>query len=383
MHIVHILTRMLRAGSEENILLTSAGQIAAGDEVTLIYGADSTPALAQKLAPKARLIEIPPMVRPIHPLKDIAAYRQIRSTLQNLRPDVVHTHQSKAGILGRFAAQSAAVRCIVHGVHILPYIGTSGLKRKLYLAAERAADRITDGYIHVSNGMFNGCRDHGIGQQVPHKVVHSGFDLARFRDAPPADDAAEILGAHCSDPPPMVLLMMAALEGRKRHLELMTALAPLIRQQPRIRLLFAGEGPLAAPIRHRAEQLGIAGSVRLLGYRPDVERIIALSDICLLSSGQEGLPRSVLQYLVSAKPVVLFDLPGLGEVITPNRNALVIQPDDWAGFGKAVQELVGNPQRRQNLSDQAARTDLSNWDWTVMGRQTTAFYRSLQKEAQP
>lgn len=381
MHIVHILTRMLRAGSEENILLTSASQVAAGDEVTLMFGADSTPALAQQLAPEARLVEIPTMVRPIHPMKDLAAYREIQRALQSLRPDVVHTHQSKAGILGRFAAQSAAVRCIVHGVHILPYIGTSGLKRKLYLAAERAADRVTDGYIHVSSGMFNGCREHGIGRQVPHKIVHSGFDLTRFRDAAPAEDATDILGIQRTDPPPLVLLMMAALEPRKRHLELMTALAPLIRQHPEIRLVFAGEGPLAGSIRARAEQLGIAASVRLLGYRPDVERIIALSDICLLSSGQEGLPRSVLQYLVAGKPVVLFDLPGLGEVITPGQNALVIQPDDWAGFGNAVQNLVRNPKQRQDLSDHAARTDLSSWDWTRMGRETTAFYRSLQKAA--
>lgn len=377
MHIVHVLTRLLRAGSEENILLTSAGQIADGHDVTLMFGTESSPVLVSRLAPEARLFEIPSMGRPIRPAADVSAYRELRDAFRFLRPDVVHTHQSKAGILARLAARAARVSCIVHGVHILPFLGVGRAKRRLYLGAERLAARATHGYIHVSQGMLDACRTHDVGQRVPHAIIRSGFDIDRFRRATPPEDAADIRGGGAKSNRSAVLLMVAALEHRKRHLGLLDALAPILRAAPDVRLVFAGEGPLRAEITAQAQRLGISDAVRILGYREDAERVIAMSDICLLASGQEGLPRSVLQYLTAGKPTVLFDLPGLAEVISPGHNALVVDPDDWAGFGAAVQTLLTDDACRSRIGRAAADTDLSAWDWTTMGRRTTEFYRAL------
>lgn len=377
MHVAHVMTRLLRAGSEENILLTAAGQIQAGSQVTLMYGRDSNLELARRLAPEATCIEIPDMVRPIRPMQDLRAFGQARRVLETIRPDVVHTHQSKAGIIGRLAARAAGVNCIVHGVHILPFLGVGRASATLYLGAERVADKVTHGYIHVSQGMRDACAEYGIGRRVPHMVIPSGFDLDRFKKAEPPDDREALLGPVKGEGRPLVLTMLAALEPRKRHLKMIEALGSLLAENPRIRLVLAGEGPLEGDIKALATELGIAEQIRLTGYREDPERIIAMSDICLLASGQEGLPRSVLQYVAASKPVVMFALPGLDVVAEHRRNGLILPPDDWDGFRGAVETLASDTRLREDLARASGETDLSAWDWSVMGRDTNAFYQRV------
>lgn len=377
MHVAHVMTRLLRAGSEENVLLTVAGQLEAGTEVTLIHGRDSNLDLARRLAPEASCIEIPDMVRPIRPIQDFRALAQIRRVLSKIRPDVVHTHQSKAGIIGRLAARAAGIDCIVHGVHILPFLGVGRASAGLYLAAEAVADRVTHGYIHVSEGMKDACAEYGIGRGVPHIVIPSGFDLGRFAKALPPDDRDALLGHTEGDVPPIVVTMLAALEPRKRHLKMIRSLSGLLAGNPRLRLVIAGEGPSHDEIAALAASLGIAEQVRLTGYRDDPERIIAMSDICILASGQEGLPRSVLQYVAASKPVVMFELPGVDVVAKHRRNALILPPDDWDGFRDAIQTLADNEQLREDLALASGETDLSAWDWRLMGRDTNAFYQRI------
>ena len=379
MHIVHVMTRMLRAGSEENILLTAKGQVAEGDTVTLVYGGHSSPDLAEKLVPEAKRVEVTPLVRPISPVNDFSAYRKMTDVFRDIRPDVVHTHQSKAGIVGRYAAAAANVPCIVHGVHILPFIGVGAAKRAIYLQAERRAARVTHGFIHVSRGMMDGCLDNDVGVDLPHEVVRSGFDLERFSKAEAPDDWRDILGVGEGAEKPLVLTMLAALEPRKRHMPMMDQLVPMLTQHPEARVLFAGEGDLRDEIEAKARSLGIEKNIRILGYRSDPERIIAMSDICLLASGQEGLPRSVLQYLTAGKPVVLFHLHGIEEIMKDGRNGRIIGSEDWAGYGAALCDLANDPGLRDLLAAGAAQTDLSDWDWRKMGRRTTGFYEQLNR----
>lgn len=377
MHTVHIMTRLLRAGSEENILLTSKGQIARGHEVTLMFGADSKDDLAEALVPEAKRIMIPNLVRPVSLLHDFRAFFEMRDALRMLRPDVVHTHQSKAGIIGRFAASAAGVPCVIHGVHILPFIGTSRANSMIYLAAERAAARVTDGFIHVSQGMLDGCLDNGVGRHQPHKIINSGFDIQRFKTAERPPDIETLLNVPTDSEEPIVLAMLAALEPRKRHLEMLSAVGNLIAMNPRVNLLVAGEGPMKDQIRQKAKDLSIEKQVHLLGYRSDPERILAASDICLLASGQEGLPRSVLQYVASGKPTVLFELPGVSVVAKNNLNAFVLPEDDWTGFAAAVGKLVHDPELRQEMAEANDQVDISPWNWEEMAPRTDAFYEEV------
>jgi glycosyltransferase involved in cell wall biosynthesis len=377
MRIVHVLTRLLRAGSEENTLLTCAGQLDEGHEVILIHGHEVEPAYARRLAPGAELVGVPDLTREVRPYRDAGAFRDIRRHLVQLRPDVVHTHQSKAGIVGRFAAAAAGVPRIVHGVHILPFLGESGMKKTMYLQAELAAARVTHGFIHVSDGMREACLQHGIGARCPHYVVRSGFDLRRFAEAAPPDDWREIIRLQPGENKPPVIAMLAALEPRKRHLQLIEQLPQFLARFPDVRLVFAGEGYLRDQIAARISALHLRQRVALLGFRDDPEKIIAMADICIHCSDKEGLPRSVLQYLAAGRPTLMFHLPGIEDVVTSGVNGLVVAQDDWPTLIDTLGTLVADVEARRALAHGAGRTELGRWDASTMAGQTLAVYRDL------
>ena len=378
MKIVHILTRLLRAGSEENTLLTSAGQIARGHEVILLHGRDVLLENAMRFAPGAELIEAPDLVRSLNPARDIAAFRQIRRILIKIRPDVVHTHQSKAGIIGRLAAASAQVPLIVHGVHILPFLGVGRLEKAAYLWAERGVAQLTHGFIHVSDGMRRACLDHGVGTGLPHHVVPSGFDLTRFAAAEPPADLAALFRRRADDPRPFVIVMLAALEPRKRHLDLLRHCAGFLQQFPQVRLVLAGEGHLRPEIEATIDSLHLEGQVTLLGFRDDPERIIATADVCIHCAEREGLPRTVIQYLAVGRPVVLFDLPGIEDLVTEGVNGFVVPQGDWTGLFARLADLIASPDRRGEIAANARATDLRRWDAKFMADRTLGIYQDLQ-----
>ena len=374
MRIAHIITRLLRAGSEENTCITSAGQIAAGHEVFLLHGRDVNRGFALETAPGVRLVEIPALQRELSPREDLQAYRQIRAALRDLRPDVVHTHQSKAGVIGRLAAASVGTRIVVHGVHILPFTGESGLKRAIYLNAEKMAAKATDAFIHVSGEMMSSCFENGVGTGKVHRVVHSGFDIRRFAEATPPENWRSLLGLGADESRPPVIAMLAALEDRKQHLQFAERLPALFRRHPEARLVFAGEGELKDLIAEKITSLGLDDRVFLLGYRTDPERIIAMADVCVLCSRREGLPRSVMQYLAGGRPALVFHVEGIQQLIREGQNGLIFRQDDWDGLVAGLSGILNDPARLREMSRRARDTDLSPWDGSLMAGRTLAVY---------
>ena len=381
MRIVHIVTRLLRAGSEENTLITASGQIADGHDVFLIHGVEAMPDLALEKVPGLKLIRVPSLVREVAPLRDLAAYRHLRRILSALHPDVVHTHQSKAGIVGRWAASAAGVPVVVHGVHIIPYLDGGAAKRGLYLICERAAARVTDGFVHVSEGMRRVSLDHRVGADRVHAVVPSGFDLARFAAAtpPPFDDPVR-RGVSPGGP---VLAMLASFEPRKGHVPFLYRIAEVLRTTPGAHLILAGEGSERARIERTVRDLGLSRQVTLAGFRTDPERIVAMADLCVHCSALEGLPRSVLQYLAAGKPVAMFDLPGLDEVLSDGVNGFAVRQGDWDALIDRVRALAADPALRARIAAGAAATDLGRWDAALMAGRTTAIYERLMAAKSP
>src|SRR3954451_9877756 len=142
MRIVHVITRLILGGAQENTLLTVEGlHHRHGDDVTLITGPAEGPEgdLFDRAHRRGLHVELmPELVRPIRPNLDLNAYRLLRRSIRRLRPEVVHTHSSKAGILGRAAAWPEGVRAVVHTVHGLPFgPSESPWKNRLYVSLER------------------------------------------------------------------------------------------------------------------------------------------------------------------------------------------------------------------------------------------------------
>lgn len=379
MRIFHVLTRLLQAGSEENTIATCLGQVEAGHDVHVVHGRDVNSAYRSRLPSTLHLHQVESLVHPIDLRSDLRAFLELRALFTRFRPEVVHTHQSKAGIVGRFAAASARVPIVVHGVHILPFLGVGKVERTAYVAAERAAAAFTHSFINVSQGMMLAGVAAGIGKRNQHSVVHSGFDVDRFRLAGLPSDWADILGVNHDGSKPPTVLMLAAFEPRKRHLEFISQVHRIVEKVPNVRILLGGDGPLRAEVAAAIEAHALQGTVRMLGHRPDPERLIALADVCVLTSMREGLPRVLVQYLAAGKPTVICELPGLEELLD-GHNAVVVGTDDLAGAASEITSLLLDHQRRDALAQAAAQTDVSSWSTRAMCDAIEAVYGSLINE---
>ncbi len=368
MVIIHVLTRLLRAGAEENTLENAKAQQQDGHRVIIVYGKEHDPAFSGLAASRFELHQVDALVHEIAPLHDISAVRSLVRLFRRLKPDVVHTHQSKAGVLGRIAARLARNRrfapVIIHGVHILPWVQIRQSKRAVYLLAERLCAGFTDMFIDVSPAVRAECLSRGIGRPDQHVVAFSPMPVERFRGAPWPDDWREMLAGRADassltvETRPPVILMLAAFEPRKRQLQYLNALAASACPSDAV-LLFAGTGPEMDSVRTAAEGQGWGGRVRFLGHRDDPERLIALADVCVLSSVREGLPRVVVQYAAGGRAIVVTRVPGLEDVIGDGENAIIV--NSVSDAARATVRLLRNPAMRARLAEGAAATDVMQW----------------------
>lgn len=381
MKIVHVLTRLLRAGSEENTLACCLAQARHGHEVLLVHGEEFDPGLRASVAGALRVVTLEKLINSISPPRDVFAFGQLVRLMRDWQPDIVHTHQSKAGIVGRLAARQANIPAIIHGVHILPFVHVGSAQRLMYLTAERLAAKFTRAFIDVSQGMREICLANHLGSPDQHHVVHSGFDLARFANARWPQEPHLLLGTAAGEPKPPVVLMLAALEPRKRHVEFIEAFGQVVERIPNVRLLLAGEGPARPAVESAIERSPFANNIRMIGYHHEPERLISLADVCVLASMREGLPRVMMQYLAGGRASVVSHLPGVEEVVKHGVNGIVAPAEDVGAAATAVADLLENEPYRDRLAGGARLTDLSSWGLDAMCESVEEVYRSVLEQA--
>ncbi len=372
MRIVHVMTRALRAGSEENTFATCDWQVNTGHEVIAIHGHEFDPFWHSHAPPGVQVTACPEMFYPVAPLQDMRAMQALARMLHRLKPDVVHTHQSKAGILGRLAARVVPDAVVVHSIHIVPFEGVSPLRRSVYLAAERWACRHTDLFIGVSDAVGRAYITAGAALPQQVHTVRSGMDLSAFRYAQPPSDWQLLTGQiGCGDRPPVVL-MLASFERRKGHAAFLKALAAA--DLPEFRLLLAGTGPEEESVRRLCFALGLGNCVHFCGHRPDPGALLALADLSVLTSEREGLPRVAVQSMAAGCPMVISHLAGVEEVICDGVNGSVTAACDVGAAVAEIGALLRDPARLRQLRDGAQRTDVSDWSLETLGARTTALY---------
>jgi glycosyltransferase involved in cell wall biosynthesis len=382
LRIAHVITRLINGGADENTVISCNQAVRSGHSVMLVHGAQTRPEILAAVDRRVEIVELRSLVQPIAPLRDIRALGDLVRTFRRHGPDVVHTHTSKAGIVGRLAARLANVPVLVHGVHIVPFVNVGRLESRAYLTAERAVQGMTHAFVDVSPAVRDLCVRAGVGSPERHHVVPSGFDLSLFRNATEPDDWRDLLRLRPDDPRPPVIVMLAVFEPRKRHLESLESFPRVVARFPDVRFVFAGDGRLRNDLEARIRTLGIERNVVLTGFHPRPEQLIALADVCLLASVREGLPRVLMQYLAGGSPVIAADLPSIDEVLRHDLNGLVVQ-SDLKGLADAIIALLEDPTRRTRLARGAASTELWEWDAARMGERLEAVYAEVIRECMP
>jgi glycosyltransferase involved in cell wall biosynthesis len=353
MRVTHVITRLVVGGAQQNTLATIAGlRQKPGLEADLISGPTTGPeGLLEDEARRVagRLEIVPELVRPVSPLKDFAALRKLERLLRGLRPDIVHTHSGKAGILGRLAAKRAGVPVIIHHIHG-PSFGDfqSAPANWIFTAAERYAGRVTDHFFCSAQAMSRRYLAAGIGNPSRYTRIFSGFDLDPFLNAA-ADPALRArLGLGAGD---FVIGSIGRLFRLKGHADLIHAFATVLPRLPRARLLLVGDGVLRPELEALIASLGVTGKVVFAGLVPpeEVSRYVGVMDCLAHLSYREALSRALPQALAAGRPVVAYDFDGADEVCVENETGFLVRTADIAGVAEKLLALAADPEMRRRM----------------------------------
>ena len=365
MRITHVVTRLGRGGTDNNVLHFADWQRRHGHEPRLVVGEDSETTSVPRWLPVDVLHSL---VRDPDPAADLRALRRLRRLLAEDAPDVVHTHQSKAGVVGRVAAARRGA-VVVHTVHMASFGPSYGRSSAAFRLGERVCARMTDVIVTVGEDLRRWYLQSGIGRPGQYLVVRSPVRLDAFLGVRGLDTArrGRIRGALGVPPTAPLLLSVGFLERRKRHDLLLGRLQPLL-ASGRARLVVAGDGERRPELERLAKEIGVAEAVRFLGHVDHVEELFAAADVLVHTSAVEGVPQVVLQALAAGVPVVATKTEGLGEV--PGAGVRVV---DRAGavLPEAVEETLAHPPAP------VAPEQLADWSDEAVEGQIAALHERI------
>lgn len=353
MRVTHIITRLIVGGAQENTVATVLGlRTKTGVSVSLLSGPTHGPEGSLESAVAAYpglLTVVANLVRPVSPAKDWLAWRHLTRLLRATRPDVVHTHSGKGGILGRLAARRAGVPVIIHHIHgpsFGPFQGP--VANAVFTAAERYASRCTTHFIVSANAMMSLYLGAGIGRPDMYTRVLSGFDVEPFVCATNDPAVRARLGLGAGD---FVIGKVSRLVPLKGHSDLLSALEHLLPQCPNARLLLVGDGSSRADLEAQAHSMGLREKVVFAGLVPpgEVPRYIGIMDCLVHLSYREALSRALPQGLAAAKPVVAYDFDGADEICLEGRTGFLVRTGDFAGVAQRLAQLASDPELRARL----------------------------------
>ena len=370
MQICHIITRLIIGGAQENTLLSCEGQHDRGHEVTLITGPPVGPegSLMERAQKHGyRVIVVPEMVRSISLLQDHQTYRRLTQLLRQLKPDVVHTHSSKAGIIGRWAAHRAKAPVIVHTIHGLAFTAsTSRIANAMYRFLERRTAPLTTRIVCVADAMRDQSLAANIGTPEQYVTVYSGMETQPFLNSPvPRDEMRRRLGLRDEH---VVVGTIARLFHLKGHEDLLELAPPLCEEHPNLRFLWVGDGLLRASLEEQIARLGLRDRFILTALVPP-QRIPELSgamDILVHPSRREGLARAIVQGQLAACAAVAYDIDGNREGLLQGQSGFVIPPFDRELLGGKIDLLVGDADRRRSMGAAGREFALHRFDAKVM-----------------
>jgi glycosyltransferase involved in cell wall biosynthesis len=363
--IVHIITRMDRGGSAQNTLLTCVA-LSGSYEQVLIYGLSlesQMTELERRAVEKGiheaeqrgvRIIRLSSLVRRVDPVRDLSALFSLWRIMIREKPDLVHTHTSKAGILGRCAARLAGVPAVVHTPHGHVFYGHfSSPASKIYFLFERIMACFTDRLIALTHGERDDYLALSVGNPKKIVTIHSGVDVDHYLHA-----KVNIQGKRKSlglKPEGLVVGTVGWLLPIKGPMYLLEAMDEVWRKHPDAILVYVGKGDLEGELRQEASRMGVSEKVRFLGWRDDVHEILPVLDIFVLPSLNEGMGRVLVEAMAAGRPIVASNVGGIPDLIYQGENGFLVPPADSKALARKVAFLISNPDTRREMGEGGRR----------------------------
>lgn len=384
MKIAQVITRLIIGGAQENTILTCEGLRLRGHDVTLIAGPETGP--EGSLWPQAearcgRALRVESMRRAVHPTLDLRSVCELVSLFRRERFDVVHTHSSKAGIVGRYAAHRAGVPLVVHTIHGMSFNRTQPAPvRALYAFLERRAARWTHAFISVADAMTKQAVAAGIAPRERFATIRSGMETDHF--APDAQTRADVRRAWGIPEDAVVVGTIARLFRNKGYEYLLRALPRIVGRCPQVRFVWVGDGADRDEYLAALEKLNLRDRVHLTGLilPEEVPAVLTGLDVLVHASAWEGLPRAIVQAALTEVPAVSFDNDGAPEAIDDGETGLLVPLGDANALADAVARLAADAALRLAMGQAARRKCMALFDWRTMVDQIDALYHQKMRD---
>ncbi len=383
--VVHIITRLDHGGSARNTMLTVLGHDRTQFEPVVVTGqAESWNAQGGLTAimENLRFLDkeairyhlVPSLVRHLSPKGDLAALWNLVVLLRQEQPDIVHTHTSKAGVLGRLAAWITAVPKIVHTPHGHVFYGHFGSIRSwIFLQIERALAWITDELIALTPVERTEHLERGIGVSDRFAVIPSGIDIDRFKRA---RIGGKVMPEWFDCPSDATVIgSVGWLTDIKGHRFLVDAVARLKQEHPHLHLVILGSGDQHDALLRQASQAGITQALHLVGHREDVDCALAGMNCFVLPSLNEGMGRALIEAMAAGLPVIASRTGGIPALIEDEKNGLLVPPGDSLALAVALRRILSDPAWASTLGQQAMLSIGTDYGVPAMIRAVELIYR--------
>lgn len=390
--ILHLITHLGFGGGLDNTLLTVRDHSRDRFEVHLAAGTVEPGEDYSDWSERAReyadvLFIIPDLHRSVHLLNDLRAVRQIADLIRKEDYRIIHTHTTKAGILGRIAARRSGVPVVIHTYHAfawqVAYVSQvsvwrhylAGLKERLYVAVERYGATLSDALITVADMNKQEVITRKVAPPEKLSTIYSGIDLDRFRAK--THDRNELCRQFGLDPARPIVGMIGRLSIQKAPLDFVQAAKTALQSRPDAQFILVGDGPLAQAVQ---AAIGAEQRIRILGFREDVTEIFTVLDVFALSSLWEGLGRALTEAMIMNVPVTATRAGGIPELVVHGETGLLADPGDSAQLARNIVWLLDHPDEARKMSERAMARVVPAFSGQHMVKQIEALYERVLLE---
>jgi glycosyltransferase involved in cell wall biosynthesis len=373
--VAHVITLLELGGAQQNTLYTVQHLDPEAFEPVLICGRGAL--LDQEaLAGRCPVHFIGALVRPVNPWLDVIAFFQIWKLLKRLKPDIVHTHSAKAGILGRWAARLAGVPVILQTYHGFGFNREqSPWAQALYHFLERRTARFSHALIVVSKTNQEEALSLGIGRAEQYRLIRSGVPLDQYRSlrrTTQAPAGISLLPQH------RLIVTVGPFKPQKNLLDFIRAAADVHSQEPEARFLIVGDGELRFSLEKEITRLNLEAVFFIPGWRRDIPDIFSRTDVFVLTSLWEGLPRALVEAMAAGLPCVANAVDGVQDVLVDGVNGFRVAPKNPQLTAERILRLLKNPEEAAEIGRKAREFIGREFDITHMVHQQEELYKTFR-----
>lgn len=375
--VAHIITRLTLGGAQENTVFTFMNHNREKYDAYLIFGGDESyggSIYKNNLNNNKNLILIKEMANSINPIKDLKAFIKIYGFLKKNRMDIVHTHSSKAGVIGRIAAKAAGVPAIVHTVHGWSFNKSMNIaKRQIYIWIERIAARFCDRLITVANKDIDKGLAAGIGYRNKYLTIRSGIDFSEFKNMD-KEKAGRIRAGFGNK---KIIGTIGRISKQKNLFDFVRIAKIFVSCREDVHFVIIGDGPQRKQLEEYSRSLGLCGHITFMGVRQDIIDLYGVIDVLLMTSLWEGLPRVIPEAMFCGVPVVANSVDGVPEIVKDGMNGFTTKPNDLEDVCRKLEKLLDDINLREAIIKNAYDTAYPEYGAHNMVRQIESLYDGI------